>query len=154
MTWTIIACIILFVAGAAFLLWRFYRKQRVMHTPDWAHQTTHRVPVYELNAWIEDAINARQLYRNPNMSAKQLAKELGLPVRQLKYTINYACNKTVAEYLNDKRIQVACRLLREKKRMSIDQISQQTGFASPKVFQKVFIRTMGQTPDNFRHQKG
>jgi len=153
MTLGIIIGILLVVAGMA--LWGgiiLHHRRSVSRTPEWVHQTTHRIPADQLIAWIDEVVNARQLYRQPNMSAKQLATELKLPERQMKHAINYACNKTVTEYLNDRRIQAACTMLRKKKCMSIDRISQQTGFASPKAFQTVFIRTMGQTPDDYRRQ--
>lgn len=108
------------------------------------------IPSYELSSWIDDEVAKDKLYRKPDMSVSELAAELGISERRLKQAINNAYNKTVSEYLNDRRVQAACRLLRDKPDMTLDEISFEAGFASSKTFQKTFISTMGQTPEQYR----
>ena len=108
------------------------------------------IPSYELSSWIDDEIAKDKLYRKPDMSVSELAAELGISERCLKRSINNAYNKTVSEYLNDRRVQAACRLLRDKPDMTLDEICFEAGFASSKTFQTTFISTMGQTPEQYR----
>ena len=124
------------------------RRQRSVQ--DTARRHTLEIPSYELSSWIDDKVAKDKLYRKPDMSVSELAAELGISERRLKRAINNAYNKTVSEYLNDRRVQAACRLLRDKPDMTLDEISFEAGFASSKTFQKTFISTMGQTPEQYR----
>lgn len=108
------------------------------------------IPSYQLSSWIDDEIAARKLYRKPDISAAELAAELGISERRLKRAINNAYNKTVSDYLDDRRIQAACRLLREQPDMTLEAISIETGFTSQNAFHTAFKNTMGQTPGQYR----
>ena len=59
-------------------------------------------------------------------------------------------SRTATEYLEDRRIQAACRMLREQPDRSIEEIGTDVGIASIPAFQKLFFRTMGQTPEQYR----
>lgn len=130
-----------------------------MYTQDKRHNQSPRskgrrpareIPSYKLSSWIDDEVAKDKLYRKPDMSASELAAELGISERRLKLAVNNAYNKTVAEYLNDRRIQAACRLLRDQPDMTLDEISFESGFSSLMTFQTIFKNTMGQTPDQYR----
>ena len=108
------------------------------------------VPSYQLSSWIDDEVAARKLYKNTSVTAA-LANELRISERRLKHTINNAYNKTVAEYLIDRRIQAAFRMLREQPEMALDEISSETGFASQNTFYMAFKDIMGQTPEQYRN---
>lgn len=124
------------------------RRQRSVQ--DTARRHTLEIPSYELSSWIDDEIAARKLYRKPDISAAELAAELGISERRLKRAINNAYNKTVSDYLDDRRIQAACRLLREQPDMTLEAISIETGFTSQNAFHTAFKNTMGQTPGQYR----
>lgn len=79
------------------------------------------------------------------------ANELGISERRLRHTIFNAYDKTVDEYLQDRRIQAACRLLREPSEMTPDEISHESGFASQAAFHAAFKSAMGQTPEQYRN---
>ena len=108
------------------------------------------IPSYQLSSWIDDEIAARKLYRKPDMSVAELADELGISEKRLEYTVGNAYDKSVSAYLIDRRVQAACRLLREQPDMSLEDICTETGFTSQATFQKVFKRIMGQTPERYR----
>ena len=59
-------------------------------------------------------------------------------------------SRTATEYLEDRRIQAACRMLREQPDRSIEEIGTSVGIASIPAFRKLFFRTMGQTPKQYR----
>ena len=125
-------------------------KRHTQSAPSKGRRPAREIPSYELSSWIDDEVAKDKLYRKPDMSVSELAAELGISERRLKQAVNNAYNKTVAEYLNDRRIQAACRLLRDQQDMTLDEICFEAGFASSKTFQKTFISTMGQTPDQYR----
>lgn len=111
---------------------------------------TPNIPSYELSSWIDDEVAARKLYRKPDLSVAELADELGISERRLRHAINNAYNKTVSEYLNDRRIQAACQMLCKQPYKRVEDIGTDVGFASIPAFRKLFVRTMGQTPDQYR----
>lgn len=58
------------------------------------------------------------------------------------------------EYLNNLRIQKACQLL-DLSALKIFEISEKTGFSDPFYFSKVFKRSIGQSPKEYRkHRSG
>ena len=122
------------------------------HTPSSRHRKARNVPSYQLYAWIDEEVGNRKLYRKPDMSTIELADELGLNVFQLRSIIRKAYDKSVTEYLNERRVQAACRLLREQPDITLEGIRIETGFVSAKAFQDIFKSVMGQTPDNYRSQ--
>lgn len=153
MLYVIILFAIVLVVSVAVSFGMYVRDKRQKRpTPAKNRHTAREVPSYQLNTWIDDQVAERKLYSNPDLTAADLAEELGVSERLLKHTINSTYNKTVAEYLNDRRIQGACRLLREQPEMSMEEIAAQTGFTSLSAFQKQFTLTMGQKPDHYRAQ--
>lgn len=59
--------------------------------------------------------------------------------------------KSLTEYINEKRIQEAARLIRETN-CSIEEISHRVGFHDRKQFYKIFKGHMGVTPSSLRHE--
>lgn len=152
MVYIILSFFILLIAVAVSVSFYMYiqDKRRIPSVRLKGRKTAREIPSYELSSWIDDEIAKDKLYRKPDMSVSELAAELGISERRLKRAINNAYNKTVSEYLNDRRVQTACRLLRDKPDMTLDEICFEAGFASLKTFQTTFISTMGQTPDQYR----
>ena len=148
----IILFVILVVVVFALSLYMHIREKRTGKAPFKSYKTMHEVPSYALSSWVDDEVAARQLYRKPDMTASELADELGLPEMRLIQVIRAAHSKTVTEYLNDRRIQSACRLLREQAGMTIEDIVTEVGFDSPSTFLAIFVRAMGQTPKQYRSQ--
>lgn len=149
----ILSCLLLAAIGFA-VSFRMYVKdrQRVRHSSSAKRRELRKIPSYQLYAWIDDEVAKGKLYRKPDMSASELADELGLDVFQLRSIIRKTYDKSVTEYLNERRVQAACRLLLESSDMTLDEISTESGFASLKTFQSVFKNAMGLTPDNYRSQ--
>lgn len=111
-----------------------------------------RLEEYELKNYIDDGVAKNKLYSNPSITDLELADELGLSERHLRVIIQEVHNQSIAEYLNERRIQAACRLLREQSSMTPEEISAETGFASLPAFLSAFKEAMGQTPDEYRIQ--
>ena len=138
------------VIGVAASFRMFLKSRRQSSSSSSAHKKHPHVSSYELSAWIDDEVGARQLYRKPDITAYELSQELGLDERLLRRAISNAYDKSVSEYLNERRIQAASRLLREKPDMTIEEIRLETGFSSLKTFQTTFTSIMGLTPDKYR----
>ena len=148
----IIVILVVLVLGAFAISFRLYVKDRRMHrhTPSSRHRKARSVPSYQLYAWIDEEVAKDKLYRKPDMSTIELADELGLDVFQLRSIIRKTYDKSVTEYLNERRVQAACRLLREQPDITLEEIRVETGFVSIKAFQDIFKTSMGQSPDKYR----
>jgi AraC-like DNA-binding protein len=59
--------------------------------------------------------------------------------------------KSLSEYLNDMRIGYACRLIIEGK-LSVSQISYESGFNNLSNFNRTFKKHTGYTPTNYSHE--
>ena len=151
MTYLFIILGVLVVIGFSVSFGMYLRdKRKNASTPSKRRITARDIPPYELSSWIDNEVAARKLYSKTDISVAELADELGISERRLIHTINNAYSRTVTEYLEDRRIQAACRMLREQPDRSIEEIGTGVGIASIPAFQKLFFRTMGQTPEQYR----
>jgi AraC-like DNA-binding protein len=62
-------------------------------------------------------------------------------------------NKTFFQFLNEIRIEHACKLLRKETEFSISEISERSGFLNLSNFNRSFKKEKGITPSQFRKQK-
>jgi len=105
----------------------------------------------ELMAWIDQEMDERQLYTDSNLTLKTMAKALGLTQKRLgelfKNNEKYA---SLGDYLNEKRLLLACRLLRENPNWTIEAVGKEAGFGSRRTFQMEMKRRLGITPLQYR----
>ena len=70
----------------------------------------------DLLAWIDKKMDEMRLYTDTNLTLKSLANALGLTQRRLGSLFKSHPNYTsLGDYLNEKRVLLACRLLRENR---------------------------------------
>jgi AraC-like DNA-binding protein len=146
----IIAVITVLGSGISFHMYLMDRRAR--HASSGEHRPAQEVPSYTLSTWVDDEVAKRKLYRRPDLTGAELAEALGISEGRLRYAIAKGYSKSVADYLNDRRIQAACRLLREQRNRSEEDIFADVGFKSLYAFRMEFERTMGQTPEEYRRQ--
>lgn len=105
----------------------------------------------ELMAWVDQKVDELQIFTDPDLNLKSLAKALGLTQRRLvalfKSQHQYA---NLGDYLNYKRFTLACRLLREKPELTIEAVGTEAGFGSRRTFQMEMKRRFGITPVQYR----
>lgn len=105
----------------------------------------------ELMNWIDQEMDEKRLYTDSNLTLKTMAKALGLTQKRLctlfknneKYT-------SLGDYLNEKRLLLACRLLRENPNWTIEAVGTEAGFGSRRTFQMEMKRRLGITPLQYR----
>ena len=116
------------------------------------HAGAARVQPYEMSSWIDDEVAKRKLYSRRDLSPAGLADQLGISPATLQHIIRHTYHKSVQDYLNDRRVQAAGRLLREQPDMTIDDIADVVGCASAEHFRTLFTQSMGLAPDKYRSQ--
>lgn len=91
-------------------------------------------------------------YSEP-VSLEQIAGAAGISVRECTRCFRRCIETSPAAYLNQYRLRIACRLLRETGE-SVLAISEACGFSSPSYFTKTFRDALGCTPLEYRKTSG
>ena len=91
-------------------------------------------------------------YKDPNYSAKDLARELKTNTRYLSAVVNSRFGKNYSCLLNEYRIKDAKHLLVDKRYAdkNVEEISSMVGFANRQSFYAAFYKNVGETPNGFR----
>lgn len=106
----------------------------------------------ELYDKILNLIVIQKKYKDPNYSAKDLAKELRTNTRYLSAVINSRFGMNYSCLLNEYRIKEALHLLIDKRyaEKNVEEISALVGFANRQSFYAAFYKIMGETPNGYR----
>lgn len=105
----------------------------------------------ELMTLLDRKMDETRLYTNKDLTLKTMANAFGLTQKRLstlfKNNEKYA---NIGDYLNEKRILLACQLLREKPQYTIEAIGAEAGFGSRRTFQIEMKRKLGITPLQYK----
>ena len=106
----------------------------------------------ELYDKILNLIVIQKKYKDPNYSAKDLAKELRTNTRYLSAVINSRFGMNYSCLLNEYRFKEALHLLVDKRyaEKNVEEISALVGFANRQSFYAAFYKIMGETPNGYR----
>ncbi|TCW32616.1 AraC-like DNA-binding protein [Thermohydrogenium kirishiense] len=88
-------------------------------------------------------------YGDMNLSVDSIADNIGLTASYVTKIFKQHTGKTVIEYINEKRIEMAKLLLRETTD-SISVIAEKCGFANVTYFHRSFKKVVGITPNQYR----
>lgn len=106
----------------------------------------------ELYDKILNIIVVQKKYKDPDYSAKQLAKDLKNNTRYLSAVVNSRFGMNYCSLINKYRIQDAIHLLTDKRYAdsNVEKISDMVGFANRQSFYAAFYKNIGITPTDFR----
>lgn len=106
----------------------------------------------ELYDKILNIIVVQKKYKDPNYSAKELAKELNTNTRYLSAVVNSRFGMNYSCLLNEYRIKDASHMLADKRYgdKNVEEISAMVGFANRQSFYAAFYKNMGETPNSYR----
>ena len=102
-----------------------------------------------VDLFLQSLRNSSDALKAP-WTVRQMAKECG--VSQTLFT-NYCrqiVNKSPADYLKSVRVERACVLLQETPELSVSDVAEQCGFATPAYFTTVFRQEKNVTPRDYR----
>lgn len=100
---------------------------------------------------FEQLVKTKQLHkRDGGLTVKQAARMLTLPVRQLSESVNRVYGGSFSQYLNDRRMEEAMRLIENNPELPITDLMLEAGFATKSNFNKEFGRVAGMTPSEYR----
>lgn len=89
---------------------------------------------------------------NPDLSVSAFAKEMGVSRSVLYLQMKNIYGSTPNTYIQDLRIEMASRLLRQDRNLNISEIAYQCGFSDPKYFSRCLKKAKGCTPTEYRER--
>lgn len=105
----------------------------------------------DFQQYVGPAIAYMQEHLAEDISISQLAAMLSVSTQYLNRVFNRLVQQTPSEYLTQIRISHAKKLLVSQKYLKINVVAEQSGYADPAYFGKVFKKQTGVSPLNYRH---
>ncbi|MGI5308676.1 helix-turn-helix domain-containing protein [Rheinheimera sp. WS51] len=97
---------------------------------------------------IEQAMKAKSLYLNPDLSLKLLAAEVAEKPNYVSQVLNQKLNSAFFDYVNSYRIEHSKQLIKQNKLAILD-VALESGFNAKSSFYKAFKMKTGLTPKQF-----
>ena len=106
----------------------------------------------EMMQRIDTLMTEEKLYRKSDLSVADIAERLGGRAREVSMVISACRQVNFKTYINEYRVVEAMRLLNEDKsnKRTIDAIASEAGFANRSSFYRVFKRSQGISPTDYR----
>lgn len=100
-------------------------------------------------AKLDSAMLYKSMWRNPNLSLKDLSDVTGVSLNNISQSLNTQRKVNFYDYVNGWRIKEACQKL-DGPEQSILEIAMEVGFNSKSTFNSAFKRARGMTPSAHR----
>ncbi|HEY5745907.1 MAG TPA: helix-turn-helix domain-containing protein [Chryseolinea sp.] len=95
---------------------------------------------------LERVMTEKSVFKNSNLKLNDLANEINVSAHQLSQLLNDSLGKSFTLYVNEYRIQEACRILSTAENLTIEAIGEEVGFNSKSTFFSAFKKLKGVTP--------
>lgn len=101
---------------------------------------------------LEKLMIEKQIFKNPNLKLQNLADEMSLSSHQVSQFLNDTVGKNFTQFINEYRIEEACKLLETNTLLSIEGIGDEVGFNSKSTFFTTFKKIKGMTPATYQQR--
>jgi AraC-like DNA-binding protein len=99
---------------------------------------------------LEKLMQEKEIFKNPNLKLNDLAKEINVSGHQLSQLLNDNLEKNFTLFINEYRINEACKILSAKTNLTIEAIGDEVGFNSKSTFFATFKKIKGMTPNIYQ----
>lgn len=103
-----------------------------------------------LSQKLESVMNEKALYKNPNLSLQDLAKEVNITSHQLSQFLNNNLGKNFTSFVNEFRIREAREIIISNDKLTLEAIGYDVGFNSKSTFFATFKKYTGKTPSYYQ----
>jgi len=146
---------LLFTCSIIFLTIFFSFKYPMILSGMTVAKSTKDSPLPEEKKYLKDLntlIEEKKIHLETELDEKMLAETLGIPSYLLSRILNDYLGKSFSEFINEKRIEEAKRLLSSKEHndLTIFAIAVDSGFRSESVFYVNFKKMTGHTPKQYK----
>ena len=93
----------------------------------------------------------QQRYDDPNLNISAIAEALGKNANYLSQAFSKSAGESLMDYIRGVRVARAMDLLASTN-LTIEQISEKTGFGSVRTFRRAFAQVMGMQPNAYRQR--
>ncbi len=102
---------------------------------------------------LSDLMSEKRLYLKPNLTLQMMAEQSGYSAKEVSYVVNNRSGSNFNDFINDFRIQHACKLIQHIEEPSILNVMYDSGFNSKSSFYSAFKKRKKVTPNQFRSSK-
>nr|WP_321234143.1 helix-turn-helix domain-containing protein [uncultured Psychroserpens sp.] len=102
----------------------------------------------EMFAKLVEHVQVNESFKNNEIKLLDLAEELSLTSHQLSQIINQNANQNFSEFINSYRVKEALKLISQIDRINL--LAYEVGFNNRTTFNKVFKKTTGLTPTQYK----
>ena len=95
---------------------------------------------------LDQLMAGKEMYKNPNLTLGELAKAVNLPGHQLSQVLNDNLGKNFTSFINEYRIDAACKMIAANHPFSLEAIGYEVGFNAKSTFYSSFKKLRGTTP--------
>lgn len=106
--------------------------------------------VKQIISKLTNIMIAQELFKNPNLKVSDLAKAINIPGHQLSQILNESIDKNFTLFINEYRINEACKLLLSNSNLTVEAIADEVGFNAKSTFFAAFKKMKGVTPSVFQ----
>ncbi|MEE9363162.1 MAG: helix-turn-helix domain-containing protein [Cellulophaga sp.] len=108
--------------------------------------------IIKICAWLEAQMVEKSFYLNPLLNLNILSKALDINTNMISHVINEGLNKNFKDFVNEYRIREVVKKLSEDKgsNLTLLGIAFECGFNSKSTFNRVFKKSTGKTPLEFK----
>lgn len=137
-----------FVLYANFLI-LFNKKYQQISTREPHKYSNKKIPDEQANNFtskLERLMHSEELYKNPNLKLSDLASMMSMSSHQLSQLLNDNLEKSFSIYINEYRIDEACKMIERGSYLKIEEIGYEVGFNSKSTFFSTFKKIKNTTP--------
>jgi AraC-like DNA-binding protein len=103
---------------------------------------------------LDKVIRHKELYKDPNLKLNDLAAHINITPHMLSQLLNENAGKSFSTYINEWRIEEACRLIIGNDRLTFEAIGYEVGYNSKSTFYAAFKKIKDTTPALFKESLG
>ena len=107
----------------------------------------------DLGNKLKALMEEKQLFRNKDLRAADVAAELCTNTTYLSVCLNGELNTTYSEFITGYRVRYAQELMRKNPTMRMSQVAEESGFANEKTFLRSFKAISGVTPSEWKEEQ-
>ncbi len=140
-----------FYALGIYLLLNRSHGLSIGHTPNkYGNKKIQEDEASPLAQRLQTLMEEEQLYRNPKLKLPDLAAQLSISPHQLSQLLNDNLGKSFNTFVNEYRVEAACRQIPDLEHLSLEGIGFEVGFSSKSTFYATFKKLVGTTPAKFK----
>lgn len=101
---------------------------------------------------LQQLILTEEPYKNADLKLNDLAKKINVSAHELSQLLNDNLGKSFATYINQYRIDEACKIIATNTAIKLEEIGYEVGFNSKSTFYTAFKKHKGCTPTIYKEQ--